>query len=137
VVEAQGKAKLVLPFLVGRTSGGGKDDGLSSALDGVLGLTEAGGIAGVELRWLAIGAVKQGNGCSQAILTRFTVRRPRHLLIIRTGKAARQLSRLLKLKSRVWPLRVPLIGQPNYPSEERRDCGNAHRRICERVKEDD
>ena len=99
MVEAQGKAKLVLPFLVGRTSGGGKDDGLSSALDGV--------------------------------------RRPRHLLIIRTGKAARQLSRLLKLKSRVWPLRVPLIGQPNYPSEERRDCGNAHRRICERVKEDD
>ena len=35
-------------------------DGLSSALDGVLGLTEAGGIAGVELRWLAIGAVKPG-----------------------------------------------------------------------------
>jgi len=67
VVEAQGKAKLVLPFLVGRTSGGGKDDGLSSALDGVLGLTEAGGIAGVGLPWLAIGAVKQGNGCSQAI----------------------------------------------------------------------
>jgi len=37
VVEAQGKAKLVLAFLVGRTSGGGKDDGLSSAQDGVLG----------------------------------------------------------------------------------------------------
>ena len=55
----------------------------------------------------------------------------------RTGNAAGQLSRLLKLKSRVWPLRVPLIGQPNYASEERRDCGNAHRRICERVKEDD
>jgi hypothetical protein len=43
----------------------------------------------------------------------------------RTGNAAGQLSRLLKLKSRVWPLRVPLIGQPNYPSEKRRDCGNA------------
>ena len=41
-------------------------DGLSSALDGVLGLTEAGGIAGVELRWLAIGAVEQGNGCRYA-----------------------------------------------------------------------
>jgi hypothetical protein len=37
VVEAQGKAKLVLSFLVGRTSGGAKDDGLSSAQDGVLG----------------------------------------------------------------------------------------------------
>ena len=45
---------------------GSSCDGCEFVVSHVHCLTEAGGITGVELRWLAIGSVEQGNGCRYA-----------------------------------------------------------------------
>jgi len=64
---------------------GSKCDSCQLVIRHVNGLTEAGGIAGVELRWLTIGAVEQGNGCRYASAWRARTLTPSRVAINATN----------------------------------------------------